>query len=91
MPKHCAFTSDGSRFAMHTQTQHCGVFCCTVSSDQMLIVQLCPLLERFQHPQAAIGEKKQRKAKNGVDDRHHRMDGNALRRPSETCSRSGAM
>ena len=26
----------------------------------------------------AGGEKKQRKAKNGVDDKHHRMDGNVL-------------
>ena len=33
----------------------------------------------------------QRKAKNGVDDKHHRMDGDAIRRPRETCSRSGAM
>ena len=31
------------------------------------------------------------KAKNGVDDKHHRMDGNALRRHRETCSRSEAM
>ena len=37
------------------------------------------------------GESKQRKAKNGVDDKHHRMDGNAIRRPCETVSRSGAM
>ena len=34
------------------------------------------------HPQADIGGSpqggnKQRKAKNGVDDKHHRMDGNA--------------
>ena len=36
-------------------------------------------------------EKKPRKAKNGVDDKHHRMDGNTIRRPRETCSRSGAM
>ena len=28
----------------------------------------------------------QRKAKNGVDDKHHRMDGDAIRRPRETCS-----
>ena len=34
------------------------------------------------------GEKKQRKAKNGVDDKHHRMDRNALRRPREACSRN---
>ena len=27
----------------------------------------------------------------GVDDKHHRMDGDAIRRPRETCSRSGAM
>ena len=33
----------------------------------------------------------QRKAKNGVDDKHHRMDGDAIRIPRETCSRSGAM
>ena len=33
----------------------------------------------------------QRKAKNGVDDKHHRMDRNAIRRPRETCSKSGAM
>ena len=33
----------------------------------------------------------QRKAKNGVDDKHHRMDGDAIRRPRVTCSRSGAM
>ena len=32
-----------------------------------------------------------RKAKNGVDDKHHRMDGDAIRIPRETCSRSGAM
>ena len=37
------------------------------------------------------GKKKQRKAKNGVDDKHHIMDGDAIRRPRETCSRSGAM
>ena len=34
---------------------------------------------------------KQRKAKNGVVDKHHRMEGNAIRRPRETGSRSGAM
>ena len=34
------------------------------------------------------GEIKQRKAKNGVDDKYHRMDGNAIRRPRETGSRS---
>ena len=28
----------------------------------------------------------QRKAKNGVDDKHHRMDGDAIRIPRETCS-----
>ena len=44
-----------------------------------------------QHPQAAIGgstggETKQRKAKNGVVDKHHSMDGNAIRRPRETRS-----
>ena len=33
----------------------------------------------------------QRKAKNGVDDKHHRMDGDAIRIPRETCSRSGVM
>ena len=33
----------------------------------------------------------QRKAKNGVDDKHHSMDGDAIRIPRETCSRSGAM
>ena len=33
----------------------------------------------------------QRKAKNGVDDKHHRMDGDAIRIPRETCSRSVAM
>ncbi len=49
-----------------------------------------------QHPQADIGGSpqggnKQRKAKNGVDDKHHRVDGNAIRRARETCSRSGAM
>ncbi len=33
----------------------------------------------------------QRTAKNGVDDKHHRNDGDAIRRPRETCSRSGAM
>ena len=33
----------------------------------------------------------QRKAKNGVDDKHHRMDGDAIRIPRETCSRSEAM
>ena len=49
-----------------------------------------------QHPKAAIGgstggENKQRKAKNGVDAKYHRMDGNAMRRPRETGSRSGAM
>ena len=33
---------------------------------------------------------KQRKAKNGVDDKYHRMDGNAIRRPRKTGSRSGA-
>ena len=31
------------------------------------------------------------KAKNGVVDKHHRMDGNAIPRPRETGSRSGAM
>ena len=36
-------------------------------------------------------EEKQMKAKNGVDGKHHRMDGNAIRIPRETCSRSGAM
>ena len=49
-----------------------------------------------QHPQAVVGgstggENKQRKAKNGVGDKHHRMDGNAIRRFCETGSRSGAM
>ncbi len=33
----------------------------------------------------------QRKAKNGVDDKHHRMDGNMIRKPRETGSISGAM
>ena len=33
----------------------------------------------------------QRKAKNGVGDKHHRMDGDAIQRPRETCSRSGAI
>ena len=33
----------------------------------------------------------QRKAKNGVDDKHYRMEGNAIRRPRETGSKSGAM
>ena len=33
----------------------------------------------------------QRKAKNGVVDKRHRMDGNAIRRPRENCARSGAM
>ena len=28
---------------------------------------------------------------NGVVDKHHRMDGNAIPRPRENCSRSGAM
>ena len=37
------------------------------------------------------GENKQRKAKNGVDDKYHGMDGNAIRKPRETGSRSGAM
>ena len=32
-----------------------------------------------------------RKAKNGVDDKYHRMDGNAIPRPRETGSRSEAM
>ena len=36
-------------------------------------------------------ETKQRKAKNRVVDKHHRMDGNAIRRPRENCSRSGAV
>ena len=40
---------------------------------------------------ATGGEKKQRKAKNGVDDKYHRMNGNSIRRPRETCPRSGAM
>ena len=31
----------------------------------------------------------QRKAKNGVDYKYQRMDGNAIRRPRETGSRSG--
>ena len=49
-----------------------------------------------QHPQAVVGgstggESKQRKAKNGVDDKYHRMDGDAIRRARETGSRSGAM
>ena len=48
------------------------------------------------NPQADIGgsiggETKQRKAKTGVVDNHHRMDGNAIPRPRENCSRSGAM
>ena len=34
---------------------------------------------------------KQRKAKNGVVDKHHIMDGNAIPRPRENCSRSGVM
>ena len=34
---------------------------------------------------------KQRKAKNGVDNKYHRMDGNALRRPRETAGGSGEM
>ena len=38
-----------------------------------------------------VGQQTERKAKNGVDDKHHRMDGDAIRRPRETCSRSGAM
>ena len=29
-------------------------------------------------------EHKQGKAKNGVDDKYHRMDGDAVRRPRET-------
>ena len=46
--------------------------------------------------QADIGgstgwESKQRKANNGVDDKYHIIDGNAIRRPRETGSRSGAM
>ena len=36
-------------------------------------------------------ENKQRKAKNGVYYKCHRMDGNAIRKPRETGSRSGAM
>ena len=49
-----------------------------------------------QHPQAVVGgstggESKQRKANNGVDDKYHRMDGNAIRRPREAGSKSGAM
>ena len=48
------------------------------------------------HPQAAMvgstgGGNKQRKAKNEVVDKHHRMDGNENRRPRETGSSSGAM
>ena len=48
------------------------------------------------HPHADIGgstggETKQRKAKNGVDNKHHRMDGNEIRRARETFSRPGAM
>ena len=37
------------------------------------------------------GENKQRKAKNGVDDKYHRVDGNEIWRPHETGSRLGAM
>ena len=37
------------------------------------------------------GKLSKRKAKNGVVDKHHRMDGNAIPRPRENCSRSGAM
>ena len=33
----------------------------------------------------------QRNANNGVVDKHHRMDGNAIPRPRENCSTSGAM
>ena len=33
----------------------------------------------------------QRTVKNGVDDKCHRMDGNAIQRPRENCSRSGPM
>ena len=36
-------------------------------------------------------ENKQRKDKNRVDDKYHRIDGNAIRRPRDTGSRSGAM
>ena len=36
-------------------------------------------------------ENKQRKAKNGVYYKCHRMDGNAIGKPRETGSRSGAM
>ena len=37
------------------------------------------------------GENDQRIAKNGVDDKYRRMNGNEIRRPRETGSRSGAM
>ena len=33
----------------------------------------------------------QRTVKNGVDDKYHRMDENAIQRTRENCSRSGAM
>ena len=36
-------------------------------------------------------EGQQRKAKNGVVDKHHRMDGNAIQRPRDNCSRSGTL
>ena len=37
------------------------------------------------------GETEQRKVNNGVVDKHHIMDGNAIRRPRETGPRSGGM
>ena len=39
----------------------------------------------------STGRECKQRAKNGVDDKYHRMDGNAIRRPRETGSTSGAM